>query len=213
MAFSPSVNQTFSVQVTGSNQVASSRILSCSDGKVLWISVPTRDDADVTLEPGTAVALEFPSADAILCYTATVVERREDPPSLRLSWPEGEKRIQRREAVRVPVEFLVWVAVVRPNGTTAPSIKARCVDLSAGGLRLVTPELIPYPCDVELTLNLPGGGKHVVDGVVVRSGELQNPPPGHPYWSGVQFIKVSAPLRRDIAKMVMDVQRELLRRS
>lgn len=214
MALSLSVNQTFAVQVPGSDQqLATSRVLSYSEGKLLWIAAPTHDDTEVTLEPGTTVALEFTSADAILRYTATVMERRVDPASLRLSWPDDEQRIQRREAVRVPIDFLVWVAVIRPNGTTAPSVKARCVDLSAGGLRLVLPELLPYPCEVELTLHLPDAPKHVVEGVVVRSGELQNPPRGHPYWSGVRFTTMPAALRRDIAKLVMDVQRELLKRG
>lgn len=213
MALSLSVNQTFSVQVPGSDQLAATRVLSYTEGSVLWIASPTRDEAEVPLDPGTTVALEFTTPDAILRYTAKVMERREDPLSLRLSWPNGEQRIQRREAVRVPIDFQAWVAVIRPNGTTAPSIKARCVDISAGGVRLITPELVPFPSDVELTLTLPDAGKHVVDAVVVRSGELQNPPSGYPYWSGVQFVNVSAQLKRDVARLVMEIQRELLRRS
>lgn len=213
MALSLSLNQALSVQVPDTEHLAPSRVLSYTEGRLVIISVPVHEDVEVALEPGTTVALEFPMEDAIFRYTARVMERRDDPACLRLSWPEGETRIQRREAVRVPAEFLVWVAPFRPNGSTAPSIKARCVDLSAGGLRLVTPELLPFPSEVELTMNLPDLGKHVVDGVVVRSGELQSPPPGHPYWSGVQFVKVSPALQRDIAKLVMDVQRDLLRRS
>lgn len=213
MPLSLNFNQALSVQVPETEHLASSRVLSFTEGQLLIISVPVHEGEEVTLEPGTTVALEFPTEDAIFRYTAQVRERREDPACLRLSWPTGEKRIQRRDAVRVAVDFLVWVAPFRPNGSTAPSIKARCVDISAGGLRLELPELLPFPCEVELTLNLPDLGKHVVDGVVVRSGELQHSRPGYPYWSGVQFAKVSAALQRDIAKMVMDVQREILKRS
>ncbi|HET8653933.1 MAG TPA: PilZ domain-containing protein [Longimicrobiaceae bacterium] len=191
-----------------------SLIIDFVEGKELVVGVPLDQGKEVRLEPGTRVDVEVPHPDGLRRYTAVVQSRSASaPPSLRLSWPGGMQRIQRRNAVRVPTTFHVDAGVPGETGAHPTRVRGLTNDLSSGGARISVPCEIPLRANLDIQLHLPDIGCRAVEARVVRRGETRLPQAEYPHWIAVEFTAVTESVRRDITNYVFDVQREQLRKG
>jgi c-di-GMP-binding flagellar brake protein YcgR len=191
-----------------------SLVIDFVEGKELVIGAPLDQGAEVHLEPGTRVDVEVPRPDGLRRYTAVVESRSASaPPSLRLSWPSGMQRIQRRNAVRVPATFRVDAGVPGETGVRVTRVRGLTNDLSSGGARISVPCEIPLRADLEIQLHLPDMGCREVEARVVRRGETRLPQAEYSHWIAVEFTAVTEAVRRDITNYVFNVQREQLRKG
>ncbi|MEW5762014.1 MAG: flagellar brake protein [Bacillota bacterium] len=136
------------------------------------INMPYRQGVPLILVPGERVDVRLVEKDATYFFTATVLGRRRDRiPLYVLSLPVDVRRVQRRRFVRLETLLDVWYAPA-PEGDAAPAfVRARAVDLSAGGMCLVTKQPLEVGAPLLLRFHLDLGEREaeiVTPGRVVR---------------------------------------------
>lgn len=132
------VNQRIVVALEDSEEFYVSSVEEIASEEV-FISVPYRRRMSLMLSRGDSVRVEFPGDSEYFSFVTTVTGRREEGVLLySLAFPEKIERIQRRRDVRLAVLLDVAYAPL-PEGDAAADFKeTKALDLSAGGLRLVT---------------------------------------------------------------------------
>lgn len=150
-----SVNQRIQVALENSDEYYVSSVEDITADAV-FIAVPYRQQMPLVLSPGDRVKVQLPGTGECFSFTTTVTGRREEGVLLySLAFPEEIKRIQRRRDVRLPVLLNVFYAEV-PEGDASPVFKeTKALDLSAGGLRLVTEEAYPPGTQLIVKFRLP----------------------------------------------------------
>jgi c-di-GMP-binding flagellar brake protein YcgR len=205
--------QPLSLEVRYENRVAyyPSLVMDFTEGSELVVGAPSEGGYEVRIPPGTRISVQLPQADGIRSFDAEVRRRAERPsPSLHLTWPEKIERIQRRNYVRVDVMVRV---VVTPEDRPNRPLSGSTTNLSAGGARIVLPELLTAGTVLTVHLHLPDAGVRECTARVIRSGETEGARAALAYWSAVEFVKITENVRKDITKYVFDIQREQLRRG
>jgi c-di-GMP-binding flagellar brake protein YcgR len=184
-------------------------IMGFTDNDVLMVSPIMGPTGEVPVGAGDSLEVEVILPDGLRRFRTLVRRRDEFPvPQLVIEWPGDATRIQRRDAVRVKVEFRVEVT---PGTAPGKPIVGVTEDLSEGGMRLDLPQL-PVGTALELAFELPGGGgvRHC-DAKLLRWGEQQAGQENTRYWLAIQFTEMSDATRRAITRAVFDIQREHLR--
>jgi c-di-GMP-binding flagellar brake protein YcgR len=86
-------------------------------------------------------------------------------------------------------------------------------DISAGGAQILLPSPARTGETLELTMQLPALGERQCEGRVIRQGMGIVRTTSHPHWAGVMFTDLGPSLRRELAKLAFDIERERRRRS
>lgn len=188
-------------------------VLNHTEDREMVIGMPATLAEAEPPEPGTEVDVELALPDGLRRFTVHVRGVGDAPPSLKLSWPQEGERIQRRDAVRVPVQMRADVRVVQRDGSLGPTLLGQTSDVSAGGVRINLPEPLEAESRIEIALQAPGIGTMECAGRVLRGGELQAVTGANRHWVAVIFSDLPPAVLRDINRMVLDVQRTLMRRS
>jgi len=192
---------------------ATSRIVDFTEGKEIIVDVPYREGDEVLVPIGTVLEVEVTQADAIRRFPSRVLGRLPmRPPCLQLEWPDEIERIQRRNDVRVAAALKVEMEF-HPQEGGRSTLRGETSDISAGGLRIVTPEAVPEGISVLVRLFLPSNEMLLCRGEVLRGGEIQLHNNKTARWAALRFTEVSERDRRELTKLVFDIQRELLRRG
>lgn len=193
-----------------------SLVLDYEEGKSLSIGAPLSRGREVLIPTDTRVRLQLALPDGLRRFTA-VVRRRHTPPGspimLELSWPEDFQRIQRRDNVRVDATLRVEVFRIRDDELLGPPLFGVTTDISAGGTRIRLAEPIEVLTPVQLNFTFPNEEEHVVEGRVLRRGELTQALTDLRHWAAIEFTEISEPVRREIVRLVFDLQREQLRKG
>ena len=157
------------------------------------------------LMPGQLVMVEVARPGDALYSIETLIESAttEEPPSLILR-PDGPwQRVQRRRAVRHPVDMRPTSALqLRGTSREPVAFSAIISDLSAGGLRLATVTELQVGDQLELAFGTPSGGAELrLRLTVVRTAR------GHDGWDvGCQFVEPSATEREQIVQFILAQQ-------
>ena len=185
------------------------------EGDVVTMSAPRRGGAPIGLRPGR----EF-----LLCYSVRAV-----PCEVDASWVDGPRdvggesiatvrmrgaprRLQRRNAVRVPVNLIVRARPVAEGDEAegdadAPaSVAVVTENLSAGGALMRMDD--PLPVDTLVTVTIDGFGEGAVDlaSRVVRCDH--DPSALHPWRVAVAFTDLSGTEEENLVRYVFRIQRE-----
>jgi c-di-GMP-binding flagellar brake protein YcgR len=205
-------NQPVSIRVPGTGAWHPATTLNYREESEFTIAVPASVAAE-GLKPGAEVAVELALPDGLRRFTVRVRGVGDSPPSLTLSWPQGGERIQRRDAVRVPVTMPVAVRVVQEDGSLEPPMDGHTSDVSAGGVRINLPVKLAPGSRIEMTIDAPGFGTLECAGRVLRGGDLNNLKGHNHYWVAVVFSDLELTVVRDINRMILDIQRTLMKRG
>lgn len=185
------------------------------EGEWVSVGVPMSGGGEVPVRPGATIHIQLARPDGLRRFAAAVRERRGgvgSAPTLVLDWPGEMQKIQRRDDVRVDAAYPARIRVLGAEaGKTAP-LSGMTSDLSAGGAQVRMPGLVPDLSAIELTLQLPAG-ERTCGARVVRGGELAHSKGELRYWLALSFTNVEPAVRREITRLVFDLQRELLRRG
>ena len=191
-----------------------SMVLDYAEGKSLSVGAPLSRRQEVLIPPGTRIRLQLALPDGLRRFSAVVVERHAGPPtSLELTWPEDFQRIQRRDNVRVDATLRVQVCRILPDESRSPPVFGITSDISAGGTRIRLAEPIEMLTDVELVFTFPDEVEHRCDARVLRRGELTQAVTELRHWMAMEFTNISEVVRREITRLVFDVQREQIRKG
>lgn len=191
-----------------------SMVLDYIDGKSLTIGTPLSRRQEVLIPPGTRVRLQLALPDGLRRFTAVVRERlTAESPSLELTWPEDFQRIQRRDNVRVDATLRVQVNRIRDDDSRGPPMFGVTSDISAGGTRIRLAEPLEVLSNVEIVFNFPGDVEHRCDARVLRRGELTHAVTDMRHWMALEFTNINEVVRREITRLVFDLQREQIRKG
>lgn len=191
-----------------------SLVLDYVEGKSLSIGAPLSRRQEVLIPPGTRVRLQLALPDGLRRFTAVIRERHPtSPPSLELSWPEDFQRIQRRDNVRVDATLRIQVCRIRDDDSRGPPLFGVTSDISAGGARIRMGEPIEIMTDIELVMSFPGEVEHRCDARVLRRGELTQALTDLRHWMALEFTNITPEVRREITRLVFDLQREQIRKG
>jgi c-di-GMP-binding flagellar brake protein YcgR len=176
----------------------------------LVVSWPTDSLRLFPLKAGQMVVVEVSRPGDALYRQETQLESAttEEPPRLVLR-PTGEwRRVQRRQALRQPVDMRPSRALrVLATGDHQP-FAAVISDLSAGGLRLATSAELIVGDQLELAFGTPSGGAELrLRVVVVRVAE----PRAAEYEVGCEFVERSPAEREQIVQFIAAQQSAISR--
>ncbi len=177
---------------------------------VIW---PTEQLRLFRLGPGQAVVVEFSRPGDALYKLETLVESAttEEPPRLVLRPVDDWQRVQRRDAVRHPVDIRPSQAHrVLPGGELEP-FSAVIVDLSTSGMRMTTTTALDMFDQLEIAFGTPSGGAELRLRVnVVR---IAPPRSAADAWEiGCQFVEPSAVEREQIVQFILAQQAAVAKR-
>ncbi len=157
-----------------------------------FIAVPTQGPNPLVLGRGEKVRVTFVNEMSRYEFITSVVGWRHDNiPLYELLIPSEARRIQLREFVRVPVMMDVDYAVDAGEEERPQYKKCTALDLSGGGIRLLTKKEIPAGTRLILRFTLPlktGFEVMVLKGKVVRSW---SDPETKNWQCGIQFEGIS----------------------
>jgi c-di-GMP-binding flagellar brake protein YcgR len=187
------------------------------DARGIWIANPTFQGSLVLISVGEEIIATYGDDLCIYSFSSTVLSIAREPlPMLLLAQPEPKKvtRIQRRDFVRVPAILPVEFGIISPDQdlTAIKTYKANTIDISGGGLKLLTNILVKERDLLQLTLFLEGEAM-ILSGIVIRANievEEDNPKPAS---VGVQFVNIHESDRDKVVKFVFDWQRQMRRKG
>jgi len=178
---------------------------------VIW---PTEQLRLFPLRPGQAVVVELSRPGDALYRLETLVESAttEEPPRLVLRPVDEWQRVQRRDAVRHPVDIRPSQAHRVTAGGERQPFSAVIVDLSTGGMRMATMTELEMFDQLEMVFGTPSGGAELrLRVTVVR---VAPPRSMDDAWEiGCQFVEPSTVEREQIVQFILAQQAAVAKRS
>jgi c-di-GMP-binding flagellar brake protein YcgR len=212
------LNETVWVQLLGTTEQAR---MTCSVTAVTPNRVTLRfDDGSsppIGMEPGSSVALRVINAQGVHTATAEVAQVARRPhPAIALRAPIVFASTQKRRFVRVVVNAPVTFKVRKSSDPARVGLtddQARCVDLSAGGMRLITATQLSSGDELELSVKLrhsriPNGELNLV-GRVLRLGPGDTKP-RVTYAAGVELIHANQRAEDALVMLMFELDRKRL---
>jgi c-di-GMP-binding flagellar brake protein YcgR len=186
-------------------------------GDYLLVETPMRQGEYVRLEPSQRLMLSVIRRNSPYFFETTVVgtEFSERQQLTMLRRPSDADGVALRQAVRVPVTIsdgLFWWE--GPNGKFGPSVPGQLVDLSAGGMQVVTKGGLPSGTLVLARFRLSRELGHVMlDAQVVRDYERTSEVGVTWHRSHCQFVDLPPKDQDRLIKLVFQRERELRQRG
>jgi c-di-GMP-binding flagellar brake protein YcgR len=180
----------------------------------LIVSWPTEQLRLFRIGAGQAVLVEVTRPGDALYKLEALVESAttEEPPLLVLRPVDAWQRVQRRDAIRHPVEIRPSQAHRVLSGGQREPFSAVIVDLSTSGIRMATTTALDMFDQLEMVFSTPSGGAELRLRVTV----VRIAPPraaGHDAWElGCQFVEPSAVERDHIVQFILAQQAAVARR-
>jgi c-di-GMP-binding flagellar brake protein YcgR len=180
------------------------------DARGIWIANPTHQGSLVLIPVGEEITVFYGDEICIYKFPSVVLSRQKTPlPMLLLAHPEPQKvmRIQRRDYVRIPAKVPVEYMIVsaEQDVTKQKKFKTTSVDISGGGLNLVTNVPLNKQDLLQLTITL-DGEPIVLNGIVIRTSSQVKLNNLKQTTAGVQFINIQENDREKIIKFVFQWQ-------
>jgi c-di-GMP-binding flagellar brake protein YcgR len=190
--------------------------------KTLVLAMPMHRGEIVPLHPGLRIQVSFTREGAGYVFSTNIINRVRTPlPIMIVEKPVEAERSQRRSWVRVdinlPIKFRVWPTDVKGHENKgyenlSDYIETTTIDISGGGLMLLTDELLKQGDLLEIVLEAAGIGPLKIKSKVMQ---IRSTPPSAKkgYFIGVIFIDIREGERDRIVRMVFNRQRELIKRG
>lgn len=169
----------------------------------MQLSLPQLLDRIYSLPATTAVECSFTSVSTnqLLSFASYVMGyERTEPPSMVIALPTALESSNRREALRYPITL---PAAYMAQTDEVYGEQTQTMDVSLGGLQLLTGRVLPKGTLLSVTLQLPDQAV-VLTGTVAWSSFR-----GRRATAGVQFTRVGDTVRSALAKYLVGVERQL----
>ena len=155
-------------------------------------------------DSGRVVCVAFPFEEGqYLYFMLVVVGAREGGEGLILQRAGSTSYVQRRKALRVPLDVEV---AMRPHGLTS-SQTVRAIDLSAEGMLIEASGELSIAETVDLMLPFPGAPGHLLYAKVVREATSNTAPERRRY--GLWFVEIGQDARRSLILYLWERLRQL----
>jgi len=168
----------------------------------IQLSMPQLLNKIYSLPATTAIQCSFTSVSTnqLLAFKSYVMGyERTDPPSMVVALPTALETSNRREALRFPITLpAAYVA----QAEEIYGEQTQTMDVSLGGLQLITGRMLPKGTLLSVTLQLPDQSV-IVSGTVAWSSFR-----GRRATAGVQFTRIGDAVRSALAKYLIALERE-----
>lgn len=170
----------------------------------IQLSLPQLLNREYALPGTTPVRCSFtsPSTNQFLAFDSYVMGyERTQPPSMVIALPATLENTTRREDLRLPAR--VNVSYVAEGDEDVYGEQTETVDLSLGGLKMVTGRILKKGAVMSLTLELP-------DEVITITGTVSwSAFKGRKAATGVRFLRMSTRARMALARYLGEVERRV----
>ncbi len=177
--------------------------------RLLTVGAPFVQGEVVPLREGTKVKLTFWDEVAAYSFEGKIMQRIAVPvPTFVLELPDSVAKVQRRSFVRVPALYAVTFRLVTREGLSDLR-KGTMLDLSGGGMRLLTEERAEDKSLLYTQLALPNGDLQT-PARVCRAEKIED---SKKYSISVEFHDLSERERDRIIRCVFEIQRAMRKKG
>ncbi|MFZ5648850.1 MAG: flagellar brake protein [Bacillota bacterium] len=156
------------------------------------ISVPLRNQIPLELRRGDTIYLKVPMSSFAIEFSTRVKSFKSDNIVLvTLEHPESFKRVQRRGSVRFKLLMNIFVAPYPAKGEEPVFTEATALDISAGGMEILTTEEYQYNSLLLVGFTLEMDKKNTHKFLVKSQVRRVTPVSMKKYKAGVQFLDLS----------------------
>jgi len=167
------------------------------------VSLPELRGQAVPMPAGTRLICQFWNENRMVQFQTQVVGYEQtQPPRMVIREPEELEEVNRRDTLRLQVELPVSFTLDHDQLTFE---KTKTVDLSLGGLRMVTAHVIPWGRTIQLSLELPDGPLQL-EGWTRWSGYA-----GKIKMTGVEFAPLRVQTHQTLYRYIVWLEREQAR--
>ncbi|ACB84999.1 flagellar brake protein [Natranaerobius thermophilus] len=206
-----------SIKIRVDNKDYSSRIEDM-DSDYLYISTPMEKGQLVHFSQGSKISVYIIVKGAVYNFEEKIKEQIKSPvPLLKISKPDKLKKIQRRQFFRLEKKLPVKYKILDDDceSELSDTKDAYALDISGGGLKLATQEIIPVNSFLELNFELnidEGKNSNIHDircvGKIVRTQKVDTDRVSI-YHYGVKFISLPSEIQDTIVRFIFNEQRKL----
>lgn len=186
-----------------------SRVVNVFDNRLV-LKAPRAAGNLIPLKPGSSLVINICKRDARYIFDSQVLSLDEKEFGLlTLKVPEVIDRKQRRSDVRLSIRIPVELLYFYRGGTPVASHTLNSIDISAGGVRIETPDEFPLHTKLYVAIVLPDSDEEITSYAdVVRTGKLPRPEPGslNNYWASLHFLNMSENKKKKILKFIYKQQ-------
>lgn len=184
------------------------------NSKELRIMAVAVQGVSIQLRVNTPIYISYVGERAMYGFRSIVKQRFHDVlAGYIVELPKDVDRIQRREYVRLEVQTSFRYRIFAEPGDSQPAPrpfeKSYIVDISGGGVRFFSEEVITVGTVLEMRLGIEGIERDIVVGRVVRCRERVE----GGYEIGVSFEAVSPATQDQIISWIFNKQRELRKKG
>lgn len=167
------------------------KLLGYRDGKSIIVTMPRVNGDLVRVVNGQLFIVRLFSVKTVYAFNVTVLESKVSPyPYMHLSYPKKVESVVVRNAQRVDVGLIVSVQNGDPDENKADTFSAKLTDISTGGAKLTTKDVIGNVDDdinMSAKLNVGGVEQYLQILATIRRVETQQNDDETTYIYGLQF--------------------------
>ncbi|HUX47532.1 MAG TPA: PilZ domain-containing protein [Desulfosporosinus sp.] len=177
--------------------------------RIIAVGAPFDHGEVVPLLEGTKIRLTFWDEAATYSFEGKIMQKIAVPvPMFVLELPDSVAKVQRRDYVRVPAYYPVSFRSVTKEGLSDLQ-KGTLLDLSGGGMRFSTKDLVENESLLYVLLTLPKGDLKT-PARVCRVEKIED---SKHYRVSVEFHDISERERDRIIRCVFDIQRAMRKKG
>lgn len=191
--------------------VYNSRVINSEDNELL-ITTPRNEHGVIPVQKNDLLSICVFKKDAMYEFqTKVITSATRDFAYLTIYIPHLIKRKQRRADFRITINVPVEVLYFYRNGVPIAACTMNSVDLSAGGIKIETPEQFKAGERYQMIIVLPSSDEEeeiYVEAEVVRSEIDPNPETATAnfYWTAFKFDEVAENKKQKILKFIFKQQ-------
>ncbi len=185
-----------------------SRIVSVDSNRLLLVA-PRLAGNPVPVKENSFLVINVCKTDARYVFNGKVLALNDKEfGHLTVAVPADIDRKQRRSDVRLSIRIPVELLYFYRNDAPVASYTLTSLDISAGGVRIETPEEFTLHTKLKLAILLPDNEEVTAYADVVRTGKLTHPEPGstNNYWASLKFLNMSDNKKKKILKFIYKQQ-------
>lgn len=181
---------------------------------IIVLAAPLKRGVVVPLRVGDTIKVNYYGKTAGYSFTTKVIATSyKRIPLIAVEKPQEFTKIQRRSYIRVPARIPVRFTLLDDQKKpTELNCCCETIDISGGGVALLSSTALPCGSCMEMELNVPRKGTIRVIGKVARSEEKKTEY-GKMTLLGISFVEIEESDRDKIIQYVFEIQRDMRRKG
>jgi len=188
-----------------------SKVEEIIDDVTFIISKPIWGRQFINLQVGDIIKVAYFREEALYYFKAKVLEelRSRETMSAKVVAMSDRYKIQRRNYYRLSIIIPVIMTYLEEKEQVTKNCST--VDISGGGVRLLTDQKLQRGTEAWLYINIPGIERHAIKASVIRS--IPSARDIKLYETALEYKHIDQPVRDIIIKYIFDKQRQIIKKG